>query len=171
MVSSKTLVYDYQKVKSKLGLEPYLKRHRRSAVGRFRLRSGSNFLRSSTGRFDSENFDDRKCSLCSLGEVEDVHHFLIECELYSEFRDRLGSLFVEAVTLSAREAVKSAAKLNLEFMEKTDLYHLLLDSEMFRFRAEPWWEECENEIMKVADKFINLCSSLRGKKVKLNAIR
>ena len=49
-----------------------------------RLRSGTNFLRVETGRYEDEKVEDRLCLWCN--KVEDEEHFLLDCELYADIR-------------------------------------------------------------------------------------
>ena len=50
-----------------------------------RIRSGANRLRIEEGRANRIPPEDRKCWF-GCGEVEDEHHFLMSCQVYSDLR-------------------------------------------------------------------------------------
>ena len=69
-------------------MEPYLRfKNRLARYLITRLRSGTNFLRVETGRYEEEAVEERLCRLCD--EVEDEKHFLLDCELYANIRGPL----------------------------------------------------------------------------------
>ena len=81
----KSKLRTYRRFKKKLGLDPYLDFESRGArCVMSRLRSGTNFLRVETGRYEDEKVEDRLCLWCN--KVEDEEHFLIDCELYEDIR-------------------------------------------------------------------------------------
>ena len=57
-----------------------LSRYHRSVLAR--LRSCTLPLHVETGRFYNTPYDDRKCTLCNLNEVEDEVHFVFKCPIY-----------------------------------------------------------------------------------------
>ena len=62
----------------------------RNALARFRL--SSHRLRIESGRYTGGKYlppNERICPNCSLGEVEDERHFLLECPVYNAERDIL----------------------------------------------------------------------------------
>ena len=69
-----------------------------------RFRSGCHGLRVDTGRWeDSVHLDrkDRLCLVCrSAQQVEDEHHFLFDCPMYSSIRSSHASLFQRACSVS-----------------------------------------------------------------------
>ena len=81
----------YSVLKTKLVREDYLDfdspKSYRTLVTQFRC--GSNELRLDMGRRKKENRNDRLCLMCVTGKVEDEKHVLLECYIYSEFRDKL----------------------------------------------------------------------------------
>ena len=83
----------YQTLKDKLVLEEYLKINT-NAKGRqiaTSIRTGSNNLRIETGRWTrpKEKIEDRLCMECMNGSIEDEKHFLIECEIYDDLREKM----------------------------------------------------------------------------------
>ena len=81
---TKAKLRTYKTIKSMLKMAPYLKYKNRLAPAR--LRSGTNFLRVETGRYEKEAIEERLCGLCN---VEDERHFLLDCELYENIRGPL----------------------------------------------------------------------------------
>ena len=71
-MQAKAKLRTFRTIKSKLRMEPYLKyKNRLARYLTTRLRSGTNFLRFKTGRFEMEAVEDRLCKLCD--EVEEEH--------------------------------------------------------------------------------------------------
>ena len=64
-----------------------LSKSQRSLCSQFRL--GILPLHVETGRFIGTELDQRLCSYCELGEVEDEIHFLLYCPLYHDLRKTL----------------------------------------------------------------------------------
>lgn len=58
-----------------------------------RLRLGCWRLRVNTGRFDGTPREQRTCTFCGLGEVEDEEHVLIRCTHYRDIRSAHAGLF------------------------------------------------------------------------------
>ena len=81
--------------------EPYVKiglpREHRSILAQ--IRSGTLPLKIETGRFMGIKLDDRLCTVCDEGIVEDEKHFLLECNRYNDersvFLNKLGILEVD----------------------------------------------------------------------------
>ena len=69
-----------------------------------RFRSGCHGLRVDTGRWDNNVHLDRKDRLCqvcgSAQQVEDEHHFLFDCPVYTSIRAGHASLFQHACSVS-----------------------------------------------------------------------
>ena len=69
-----------------------------------RFRSGCHGLRVDTGRWENSVHLDRKDRLClvcrSTQHVEDEHHFLFDCPVYSSLRASHASLFQHACSVS-----------------------------------------------------------------------
>ena len=61
-----------------------LSRKERSLFAQFRL--GVLPLRLETGRYKAEKEDERICTLCNSGKVENEMHFLFHCKLYEKER-------------------------------------------------------------------------------------
>ena len=59
-----------------------------------RLRGGTNELRIETGRHRITSRDkplplhERRCLLCVAGEIEDEIHFVLDCEMYEDLREK-----------------------------------------------------------------------------------
>ncbi len=81
----------YSKIKTTFGSERYLliniDRYEKSLLSQ--LRYGILPLRVETGRFIGEKHNDRTCTLCNSGNVEDQLHFLFHCNLYNPQRQDL----------------------------------------------------------------------------------
>lgn len=87
-LQAKAKLRTYRTIKSKLKMEPYLKyKNRLARYLTTRLRSGTNFLRVETGRYEKEALEERVCELCNV--VEDEKHFLLDCGLYDDLRGPL----------------------------------------------------------------------------------
>ena len=56
----------------------------RKILTKFRVSAHKLCIR--TGRFDSINRDDRKCTKCNLQDIEDEYHFILKCPYYNEIR-------------------------------------------------------------------------------------
>jgi len=76
----------YSNIKEGFGLETYV----RDNTG-YKIRSLITSIRAGTlpielerGRWRGVKRENRICKQCSLGEVEDLHHFLLKCPCYSE---------------------------------------------------------------------------------------
>ncbi len=69
-----------------------------------RFRSGCHGLRVDTGRWENNVHLDRKDRLClvckSSQHVEDEHHFIFDCPLYSHIRAKHASLFQQTTFVS-----------------------------------------------------------------------
>lgn len=78
----------YRMIKQAPGFEDYLRSPEflRGGQLRFKIRSGMLYLNDEMGR-RSRQEEDRKCSLCECGEVEDIKHFLFVCPKLSLVRD------------------------------------------------------------------------------------
>ena len=46
------------------------------------MRGGTNLLRVELGRWKGEQLEERTCSFCAMGLVEDEPHALLECSAY-----------------------------------------------------------------------------------------
>ena len=100
-VKNKPKLRSYIKFKSEYEVEPYLKlnlvKWERSILAQFRM--GVLPLYIETGRYKNiRNADgtirklkpeERICTLCTLNEVEDEIHFLLECPVYTNLRSNL----------------------------------------------------------------------------------
>ena len=81
----------YVSLKSHFGREKYLSimsnfEQRRSFT---RLRISSHRLKIETGRYQGTLPNDRICSKCDSGDVEDENHFLFHCDKFNNDRDTL----------------------------------------------------------------------------------
>ena len=87
----------YRTLKHTLEFEQeYLSYHDRQAREVMtRIRGGTHELRIETGRYPNTNKDtrlelhERRCLLCMSGEIEDEHHFLLECIVYDDLRRKM----------------------------------------------------------------------------------
>ena len=64
-----------------------------------KLRGGTAELRIETGRWCGLRRDERICTMCDSGEVEDVDHFLLHCTSLVEERMEMERLVKETVEL------------------------------------------------------------------------
>ena len=79
----------YRSFKADLKREEYLSfpSDQRSLLAT--IRSGTSSLRVETGRWRKEALEERICSLCGTGAVEDEAHFMVACVIYREERFRM----------------------------------------------------------------------------------
>ena len=60
-----------------------------------RLRGGTNELRIETGRYAITTRDrrldvhERRCLICLSGEIEDETHFVLDCSVYEDLREKM----------------------------------------------------------------------------------
>jgi hypothetical protein len=96
MGDTSSMGFYYRTFKQKHEFSPYLSmvknRHFRSILTRFRC--GSHWLEISQGRYSNTPRDMRCCPNC-IGVVENEHHFLLECPLYSDLRQTFSDVFRE----------------------------------------------------------------------------
>ena len=89
--SESTLFCRYAVYKHCLEYEPYLRYVKndkyRTALSKLRL--CANNLKVNTGIRNHLNIDNKICELCDHGQVEDEHHFLLQCSYYDELRREL----------------------------------------------------------------------------------
>ena len=81
----------YRKLKLVLKKEEYLmtiadREERRRMTA---LRGGTHSLRIETGRWRGELLQDKTCTLCAKGEIEDEEHALLCCSTYERERSEL----------------------------------------------------------------------------------
>ena len=87
----------YRQLKTKLQFEhTYLTmRDREAREVMTRLRGGTNELRIETGRYAITNRDrpldahERRCLICLSGEIEDETHFVLDCSVYEDLREKM----------------------------------------------------------------------------------
>ena len=87
----------YRQLKTRLHFEHrYLNmRDREAREVMTRLRGGTNELRIETGRYPITNRDrsldveERKCLICLSGEIEDEAHFMLDCAMYEDMRQKM----------------------------------------------------------------------------------
>ena len=96
MCDTSTMGFYYKTFKQKHEFSPYLSmvknRHFRHILTRFRC--GSHWLEISQGRYSNTPRDKRCCPNCT-SIVEDEQHFLLECPMYNDLRQRFSSVFRE----------------------------------------------------------------------------
>ena len=86
-VDSKPKLRTYKCYKKSKGLEPYvlsnnLSKNQRSLICKWR--GGCLPLKIETGRYNHVSLENRLCTHCNKGEIEDEVHFLLKCDLYSD---------------------------------------------------------------------------------------
>ena len=65
----------------------FLSRYERSKLDQIRL--GIFPIRLETGRYSNEKLEDRLCTICKNGNIEDELHFIFECNAYTVERQTL----------------------------------------------------------------------------------
>jgi exonuclease III len=88
-VIKKPKLRTYVQLKPSCGTENYvqlnLDRNNRSVLAQFRC--GILPLHVETGRYSNTKLEDRKCTLCNSGEIEDEYHFIFHCNVYENERE------------------------------------------------------------------------------------
>ena len=86
----------YIQLKTELRFEAHLKtRGREAREVMTRLRGGTNELRIETGRYLITNRDrplevnERRCLICMSGEIEEETHFMLDCNVHEDLRQRM----------------------------------------------------------------------------------
>jgi hypothetical protein len=94
-VQSVSKLTNYCKFKSEYGAESYIyKIHNRAHRSVFaQMRCGILPLKIETGRYTQIPVEFRICIFCNDNVVEDENHFLFECSLYSEVRQKFWIIF------------------------------------------------------------------------------
>lgn len=159
--SSVALSYEYVFFKSSLVLDSYIL-SQDSYTSRliFKLRSGSNALAASTGRYEGITRFDRICVLCNSASVEDTVHFCCFCPFYdqerslffSELNDFIDSLQISSDYISIMHSVFSS-------LHSLDLLRILLCgyqnlSFSISFGFRQWWPLIERVISRLSFKCI-----------------
>ena len=97
----------YVRLKKKLRMEPYLSVHHRSGLPELtKLRGGTNRLRIEQGRYRKEAVEERVCEVCDSKQTEDEKHFMLECKVYDDLREKMWRE-VEDITQTARSTYVS----------------------------------------------------------------
>ena len=131
-VRQKPKLRTYKQFKLNFGPEKYLylnlSKHKRSLLAQFRL--GILPLNIETGRYkniiDNEGNirkqkpEERLCSLCSSGAVEDELHFLFDCNCYALFRE---TLFKHAISKNSNFMNQTKIS-QIEFLMNRDVNKL-----------------------------------------------
>lgn len=90
-VQNKPKLRTFKLFKSEFCTEYYMNlpmtRSQRSLLSQFRCAVLP--LRIETGRFQQIDINDRICTFCDLNAIENEEHFLIECPLYTDYRNDL----------------------------------------------------------------------------------
>ena len=79
--------FTYFSFKSEYAIEKYfISLPRTHYLNLFKFRTGKHKLPVEVGRWDDSPLDDRKCSLCTLDEVGDEYHYLLQCPYFKTQR-------------------------------------------------------------------------------------
>ena len=79
--------FTYFSFKSEYAIEKYfISLPRTHYLNLFKFRTGNHKLPVEVGRWDDSPLDDRKCSLCTLDEVGDEYHYLLQCPYFKTQR-------------------------------------------------------------------------------------
>jgi hypothetical protein len=102
----------YQILKTKLQYEHYLSmRDKEARQVITRLRGGTNELRIEKGRYAITTRDrplergERRCMICCNGEIEDEMHFMLDCDVYDDLRERMLDAYSRALAKQRKETV------------------------------------------------------------------
>ena len=83
--SSKSVTYF--SIKGEYALENYfISLQRKHYLNLFKFRTGNHKLPVEVGRWDGTPINDRKCSLCTLNDVGDEYHYLLQCPYFNTQR-------------------------------------------------------------------------------------
>ena len=106
----------YRILKTKLTFEEYLTtRDKEARQLMTRLRGGTNELRIEIGRYPITTRDrrldvsERRCLICMSGQVEDEQHFLLDCVMYEDLREKMFEI-VEKKIWEETEKVEEVRK-------------------------------------------------------------
>ena len=125
-VESKSKLHFYAEIKSEISTEKYcsvnLKRSQRALVAKLRL--GILPIEVELGRHRRVPREERLCSLCSAGAVEDELHILLHCEAHREARY---DLFTNANNFEPFNEMGDIARLKLltsheRLVRRTSIY-------------------------------------------------
>jgi hypothetical protein len=101
----------YQILKTKLQYEHYLSmRDKEARQVITRLRGGTNELRIEKGRYAITTRDrplercERRCMICCNGEIEDEMHFMLDCDVYDDLRERMLDAYSRALAKQERNS-------------------------------------------------------------------
>ena len=126
----RTYITIKHKYETELYVKMNIKKQERSVMAQFRC--GILSLRIETGRFRNEAPDERFCTFCDDGSVEDEKHFLLYCKAYHNLRQLLfesvnldrhfiyNRTFANLMTLHQRQTAKY---LNLFFCKRKELLY------------------------------------------------
>jgi hypothetical protein len=134
----------YRTIKNKLELEEYLIANT-NREGRYimtSLRTGSNDLRIETGRRTRprEKIEERLCMECMEGDIEDEKHFLLDCAMYQDMRQRM---FDEI-------RIITADRVRLDEKTKEEQWRILMKGVEGSSRIETY--ECVKKFLKASNE-------------------
>jgi hypothetical protein len=110
------------------------------------LRGGTNRLRVETGRWEQETLNKRICEIClSRDQVEDESHFLLDCVVYKEIRERM---FEEIFQVTEHQFDLRLMKDNRTWQLDVLIGHGLT--------------KCRKEILKAVMKYVAKASRIRS---------
>ena len=108
--SQKNKLRTYRQFKCEYEMEDYLlyMTHLENRCKLLKFRTSCHKLRIETGRqYPHVPVEERLCTLCNMGSVEDEEHFLMTCGLYKnsrgEFLDKMYEIFPDLSSLSDHE--------------------------------------------------------------------
>ena len=79
----------YLYIKTIFGLEEYLvKLPHTQRILIFCIRTSLLGIPVTLGRYDQTSYDQRACNICNSGDIGDEYHFLLECQLLHEIRNK-----------------------------------------------------------------------------------
>jgi hypothetical protein len=144
MMAKKEKLRSYITIKDKLTIEPYLLSEK-NKQGRWlvtSVRTGANQLRIETGRWTKPKtkIEERLCMECMNGELEDEKHFILDCEMYDDLRERMFEQIRQ----------KSEEKWKLEEESREVRWQVLMRGSEDNYCEEIW--ECVKEFVRKAMK-------------------
>ncbi|MGH3055748.1 MAG: hypothetical protein ACRDL7_12310 [Gaiellaceae bacterium] len=91
-----------------------------------RYRFGGHDLQIERGRFQQQDRYQRLCQCCSLGTVEDLKHFVLDCPAYQEIRQEFACIFTVADGFMPKIFNYSDTWIVCQMLEKMEAHRLYL---------------------------------------------
>jgi hypothetical protein len=143
-MQNKPKLRTYRQLKSKLCFQHnYLTRQDREARELMtRLRGGTNELRIETGRYAITNRErrleesERRCLICLSGEIEDETHFVLDCVVYEDLREKMFDVLRRTLAQETQQFIHKARKPNHHEEQRQEHQHPPIDIDEARKEEE-----------------------------------